>query len=152
MADKLDIFEVLSRVDNIDLDYIKGLTEEEMKTDPPYLMMLWMSGTNSKMQILRINSFMNPFVFDLGNSHKRLLFMMACVATDSQPKRYKWIKKKTGVKKYPTAVEVLRQYYSCSSTVALEYLNLLNYEDVEHLALELGEQDETLKKIKKELK
>lgn len=150
MSKKLDIIEVLNKIDDFSLDYFKQLTEEEKKSLPPYVLLQWLSNCKSEEQVLRINSLLNYYVFDLGR-HPDLLYKLALLSSDGKPKKYKWIKKGSRGKKYSTTIKILRKYYKCSSAAALEYIPLLSYEDVEELALELGEQDDTLKKISNEL-
>lgn len=109
-----------------------------------------MNGCKSEEQILRLNQFLNYSVFNLGK-HPDLLYRLAMLSSDGKKKRYNWFKKKGRSKKYATTVSILRRRFECSSAVALEYISLLNYNDVEEIACEMGEQDDTLKKIKKEL-
>ncbi len=149
MSEKLDIFEVLQKIDAFDLEYVKSLTPDQRKSVAPYMLMLWMGGCKSPEQILKVNAFLNHFVFDLG-SHPDLLYKLALVSSDSKPKKYKWLKKKTNSKKYSTSVGIIKKYYDCSSQHALEYVKLLDSDTVIEFAIELGEQDDVVKKIKKE--
>lgn len=150
MPEKLDIFEVLQHVDAFDLAYFNALEEDQKKTLSPYLLLEWMAGCRSEEQILRLNEILNYSVFNLGK-HPDLLFKLAMISSDEKKKRYKWLKKKGRSKKYATTVSILRRRFECSSAVALGYIPLLDYDDVEEMACEMGEQDDTLKKIKKEL-
>jgi|TARA_R110000851_G_scaffold256267_1_gene408706 5,10-methenyltetrahydromethanopterin hydrogenase len=152
MANKLDIFKVLEKVDDFDIDYFNGLTDDEKKSLAPYVLMLWMSGTKSQTQLVQLNVFMNSLVFKIPPEHSGLLYKLACVASDGKRKKYNWVGKKTKSKKYATATDVLSRYYRCSTAEALGYIGILNYDDVAEIAMELGEQDDTLKKIKKEMK
>lgn len=150
MGEKLDIFKVLKRIDAFDLKYFNELEEDQKKTLSPYLLLQWMGGCRSEEQILRLNEFLNYSVFNLGK-HPNLLYKLAMISSDGNKKKYNWIKKKGRSKKYSTTVGILRKYFECSSAVALGYIPLLNYGDVKEMACEMGEQDDTLKKIKKEL-
>jgi hypothetical protein len=152
MANKLDVFEVLSHIDDFDVNYYNKLSEDDKKSLAPYVLMLWMSGTKSETQMLQLNVFLNSVVFEIPNTHNGLLYNLACISSDGKRKKYNWVKKGAKSKKYPTAVDVLKRHYSCSSEEALGYVALLDYDDVVNIAMDLGEQDDTLKKIKKEMK
>lgn len=149
---KVDIFEALSKSDNFDLAYFKSLSEQEKKSLPPYTLMLWMNGCKSKVQIQKVNMFMNRYIFDISaTEHRNLFYYLACISSDGKKKRYNWIKKSGKKKTCPTTVDILKRYYNCSTSVAIEYLPLVDFEFVEEIASELGEQDDTIKKVKKEL-
>jgi len=149
VSDKIDIFKVLEKVDDFDIDFFNSLTADQKKTIPAYTLMLWLAGCKSESQIIRINEFLNHFVFDLG-SHPDLLLKLALISSDNKPKRYNWVKKNIKSKKYSSSVGVIQRYYNCSSQTALEYVKLLDLESVVDIATQLGEQDDTIKKIKKE--
>ena len=151
MNKKVNIMEVLEKVDSFDLEYFNNLTEEEKKSVSPYTLMLWMGGCKSDIQLRQLNVFFNSTVFELGTLHKELLYKLACISSDGKKKRYSWVKKKGKSKKYSTCVKILRRYYQCSTEIALSYVPLLGDEIID-IALELGEQDDTIKKIQKELK
>lgn len=148
----VDIFDVLEHIDSFDINYYNSLTPEQQKSIPPYTIMMWLSGCKSPLQIRMINVFLNSTTFVLPIIHAGLLYKLACISSDGKKKKYQWLKSKGKNKKYANAVKVLRTYYKCSSKVALDYVNLLDYDDVASLAMELGEQDDILRKIKKEMK
>ena len=151
MSNKIEIFEVLRRVDAFDIAFFNNLNEEEKKGIAPYTLMLWMAGCKSPVQIRQLNAFMNSLIFDIPSVHRELLYKLACISSDGKSKRYKWIKKKTNSKKYATSVDILRRHYHCSTATALGYIPLVDHDFVRRIAEGLGEQDDTLKKIKKEL-
>lgn len=152
MPTKVDIFEVLAKVDEFDIDYFRRLTDEEKKGIPAYTLMLWLSGCKSDIQLLQLNAFINPIIFELPTEHKDLLYLLSCIASDGKKKRYSWVKKKTGNKKFSTTISILRRYYHCSTATSLSYVPLIDCEFIVNLAQELGEQDDTLNKIRQELK
>jgi hypothetical protein len=150
MSEKLDIFKVLEKVDQQDIEYFDQLNDEEKKSIEPYMLMLWLSGTKSKTQIKLLNIFLNPVVFEFSN-HKNLLYKLLIVASDGKKKRYNWNSRKKA-HKYSTSTEIMKKYYNCSSKNAREYISLLGCDDIVELAEELGEQDDVIKKIRKEFK
>ena len=151
MPNIIDIHEVLARVDAFDVKYFDGLTAEEKKSIQMYPLMLWLSGCKSKIQLRQLNAFMNAIVFGMPAGHQGLMYKMACISTDGKPKRYSWVKRSSSGKKYSATVGVLRQHYRCSSATALSYVPLVDHAFVKDIAENLGEQEDILKKIKKEL-
>ena len=151
MTDKVDIFDFLKKVDDFDLNYIDSLSPEQKKSLSPYLIMMWMSGCKSPLQIRQLNVFLNSMVFNIPSTHNDLLFKLALIASDGKSKKYKWIKKRGKSKQYATTVDILKRHYMCSTEIALGYVPLLEYEDVAEIAYSMGEQEDTLKKIKKEM-
>lgn len=151
MAEKVDIFPMLKNIDDFNLNSIKELTEEEKKSLSPYLLLQWMNGCKSKLQIQQLNATLNRLLFEVPTSHKELLFKIAYAASDGRTKKYYWIKKKQKQKKYTESIKIIQKRYHCSKKTALSYIPLLEFDGVYELALELGEQQDTIKKIKKEL-
>jgi hypothetical protein len=152
MNNKVDIFEVLKNVDGFNIEYYESLSPDEQKTLYPYVVMLWMGGCNSELQLLQLNAFLNMNVFELSDKHKGLLYKLACVSSDGKPKKYNYIKKKTASKKYATSCDIIRRTYNCSTQTAREYIGILDCDDIISLSNNLGEQKETIAKIKKEFK
>lgn len=150
MSDKLDLFEVLAKIDEQDIEYFNNLSAEQKKSIEPYMLMLWLSGTKSKVQLQLINLTLNTTVFQFSN-HKDLLYKLAIASSDGKKKKYKWYKRKN-VQKHSTSVAILRKYYTCSSKTAREYISLLSCDDIVELAEEMGEQDDVIKKVKNEFK
>ena len=151
MAEKVDIFDALKRLDNFDIAYFDGLSDEQKKGLSPYILMEWMAGCKSPVQLNLLNSLVNPMVFELPSGHTNLLYKLLLAANDGKKTKYKWVKKKAKSKKYATCVDVIKRRFNCSTEIALGYVRLLDYDTIAEYAMELGEQDDTLKKIKKEI-
>ena len=49
---KLDIFDLLKRINSGDLHIWETLSEEERKSISPYVLSQWMFGTTNKLQII----------------------------------------------------------------------------------------------------
>ena len=79
------------------------------------------------------------------------MYKLLLVASDGKRKKYNWVKKKTNSKTYATCVSMLKRKYQCSTRTALAYVKRLGYDDIAEIAMAYGEQEDTLKKIKKEL-
>ena len=147
----MDIQDVLRHIDDFDIAYFNALTEDQKKSLSPYVLMLWMNGCNSPIQVLLLNGLVNELVFSMPSGHNDLMYKLLMVASDGKKKPYKWMKKKVNGKQYTTCVSILRRKYQCSTRTALEYVKLLNYDAIVKIAMEFGEQDDILTKIKKEL-
>lgn len=148
---KPKIMDVLTRIDTCDRDYFDSLSEAQKKTISPYVLMLWMNGCKSPLQILLLNGIVNELIFELPPGHNDLLYKLLMTASDGEPKKYQWVKRKVKSKKYATCVSILRRKFQCSTREALQYMPSLDYDTLAEYACDLGEQDDTLKKIKKEL-
>lgn len=148
---KLDIFKLLSSIDEGDIHFYESLEEEEQKQFVPLVAMRWASGTSSKRQILKLNQFLNPAVFNLYD-HKPLLYNLMVVSSDGKQKSYKWIKRASKLGSKPNTTKLLASYYECSLTRAREYEKLLSLDDILHIANLLGEDKEVVDKIRKEHK
>ncbi len=148
---KLDIFKLLSSIDEGDVSFYKNLEEDVKKEFVPLVAMRWASGTSSKKQILKLNHFVNTSVFNL-YQHRDLLYNLMVVASDGKQKSYKWIKRASKLGNKPTTIKLLAAYYECSLTRAREYEKLLSVDDVLHIANKVGEDKEIIDKIRKEYK
>lgn len=148
MNKKVDIFQYLREIDDGNLEFFHNLTNDERKSVAPYVVMMWMSGTKSKTQILLLNELLNTSVFSMP-AHSELLHKLAFCSSDGNSKKYNWPKKKKNPSKASNSVKIVKRYYKCSSRVAQEYLAMLNSDDVIEMAHELGEPDSVIKEIRK---
>jgi hypothetical protein len=145
--DSFDLFAGLDKLTGGDLDWYDKLPPEGKKTAAPFVIMRWLCGTSDLAQLVRINTFVNPYIFSLG-SDKALLFKLLAAATVHKPKRYYWLKA-PGAKSSRLAIEVVKQYYGWSTREA--ELQKVDPTDLVLMAEELGWDDEQLKKLKKEM-
>ena len=151
MADKLDIFALIRKVDGGDYQTYEKMSEEERKQLSTYMMLRWMSSTSSEYQLHAVNEYLNQYTFSLAK-HPDLLLKLAAACSDGSQKRYAFKKYKTAPKKQNMAVGVLMEYYDYSSSDATEALNFFNIDGIIDLATKLGYQDADLKQLKKEMK
>jgi len=151
MAFKLDIFDLLSRINNPRAgDIYSQLSEDEKKGFAPLVVMRWMSGTSDERQIMLLNEFVNPYVFALGK-HPHLLMMLLQVASSKTPKRYQWLGIKSKKKNQET-MKVVADYFDMSER-EVKTLNPFPPEaEVIQMAEELGWQKDEIVKLKKEFK
>lgn len=123
------------------------LSDDGKKAAAPFVIMRWLSGTSDPAQIVRLNTFVNPYAFALGQE-KALLFKLLAAATTHKPKRYYWLKG-PGVTSNKLSLEVVKQYYGWSTREA--QLQSFEAPDLVTMAEELGWDADQLKKLKKEL-
>lgn len=142
-----DLFAGLDSLTVGDLNWYDKLTDDGKKAAAPFVIMRWLCGTSDPAQIVRINTFVNPYAFSLGQE-KALLFKLLAAATTKRPKRYYWLKAPGGTSNR-LAVEVAKEYYGWSAREA--ELQSIDPETLMLMAEELGWDADQLKKLKKEL-
>jgi len=144
-----DLFEGLARLSKGDMLWYDKLSPEDQKGASPFVISRWLTGTSDQAQLLRLNTFVNPYVFSLG-SDKALLFKLMAAATTGSTSRYQWIKAPTAKKATKFRLEVIKAYYDVSSREAALYTTI-SAEDIIMMAEELGWDKEELAKLKKEV-
>jgi hypothetical protein len=151
MADHVtfDLFEGLSRLGKRDLSWYDSLTPDGKKAASPLVIMRWMTGTSDQAQLVRLNTFVNPYIFALG-AEKPLLFKLLAAAATGKSSRYYWLKGPSTRPAEKLSIEVIKQYYGVSGREAQGYK--VNGESMLEMAQELGWDDEQLKKLKDEIK
>jgi len=144
-----DLFEGLAQLSSRDLQWYDKLTPEDKKAASPFVMSRWMTGTSDAAQLVRINTFFNPYGFSLGQE-KELLFKLLAAAATGKTRRYKWIKAPGTKGATKLRTEVIRQYYDVSTREAAEYTTISG-DDIMEMAEELGWEKDELTKLKKEV-
>lgn len=148
---KFDIFAVLNHLTNKQEQFVDNLTEDDLKNIHPLVLMRWMSGTSSKMQVYSLNEIANVLVFPLAK-HKRLMLkvLMACASKNAG--RYTWIKQQSSGSSKPLSVKVVGEYFKYPKRKAQTAVNLIPAEDIIAMAEELGYQHNELQKLQSEHK
>lgn len=150
MAFKLDIFGLLGKIDKSSSgDIYANLTDDEKKGFAPLVVMRWMSGTSDERQIMMLNSFANPLIFNLGK-HPHLLMRVLQACSSKSFKRYQWLGVK-GNKKNSESLKVVGDYFGMSQR-EVKLLNPFPLDsEVLQMAEELGYDKDAIKKLEKEL-
>lgn len=145
-----DLFKGLSDLSKRDLRWYQNLSEEEQKGAAPFVIGRWMTGTSDQAQLVRLNTFVNPYMFSLG-TEKSLLFSLLAAAATGKSKRYTW-KKAPGMQQTTKLkLEVIKQFYDVSTREATGYADTIEAEDILAMAEECGWEKEELAKLKKEV-
>lgn len=146
MADNsFDLFEGLASLSSRNLNWYNDLSDDGKKAASPFVIARWMSGTSDQAQIIRLNEVVNPYVF--GGFDKGVLFKLMAIAATGSTKRYSWIKG-PGSKSKKLSIEVVKQYYDCSTREAVTYK--VTNDDLVEMAESCGWTPEELKKLTKE--
>lgn len=152
MADhKLDIFQVLDKINRKDAEYFTGLSEEDQKQIQPFVLMRWLTG-GKDMGVMMVNEVINPYAFDL-TKHKELLWYLLTVCTSGKSARVRWIKgpskKTTGMS---NSVKVVMEATGYSTRHAVDAALVLQPADIIEMAEGLGWTSDDIAKVKKEQK
>ena len=151
MTDKLDIFRVLDKFCNHDVEFFEQLTDEQNKQIHPFVLQRWLTGTPNDFQVQLINEHSNMRVFNTSHSHRLLAWYVLLASTIPGKQRYSW--KKTlpkKVSKQPLSSKVLEDTYNYSPQQASEAIPLLTVDDLYEMAEDLGWQDTELQLLRKE--
>lgn len=144
-----DLFEGLANLGKKNYNWYSGLSDAGKKSASPFVMARWMTGTSDQAQLVRINTFVNPYLFQLG-AEKDLLFKLLAASATGRNVRYNWIKApgaKTAVK---LKIEVIKQFYDISTREANMYLKNIDEDDIMEMADQLGWEKADITALKKE--
>jgi hypothetical protein len=144
--DALDLFGFLGQLNSGNTNAYAELTDEAKKVAHPLVIMRWLAGTTDPQQILRLNMFVNPYVFSLGDE-KELLFQLSAAACTGY-QRSTWLKGPGQDKRSKLLLETVAQAYECTNRDAGHLLELMSEADVLLCAEQLGLEKEQVTKLK----
>lgn len=117
----IDLFEMLSAIDNKDYGWYDRLTEEQKKKVVPYLLMQWTSMVSGKKEaqqfyVLSTNYHANRHMFnEVIQNHTEMQWMMLCASSPGIGKqRHTWIPQlspKYGQLKAKATVKEVAEYF-----------------------------------------
>lgn len=145
-----DLFAGLGQLSRRNMQYYSELKPELQKSAVPLVMSRWLTGTSDRLQLIRLNTFVNPYVFSLGQD-KELLFKLAAASCTGSTMRYQWIKPPGGKSDMPLREAVTTAFYACSRREAKEYLPCIDADQFIQMGEELGWSEDEMKKLKKEV-
>lgn len=141
-----DLFEGLSALSARDKGWFDSLSPEGQKAAAPIVIARWMTGTSDPAQLIRLNTFVNPYLVG-GCADKSALFKLLAIAATGKTRRYNWIKA-PGTKAKKHSIEVIKEYYECSTREAVTYV--VSSDDLVEMAEALGWDKDEITKLKKE--
>jgi hypothetical protein len=147
-TEKLDLFPFLAELNRRNMGAYESLTDEAKKQASPLVIMRWLSGTNDPAQIIRLNSIVNPYVFNLVQEKTLLFKLMSAACTGKN--RANWIKGPSGTN-VSLAIQAVQSQFQVSSREAKEYLDLLTPENIIQFAEEAGWDKDQIKKLQQEM-
>lgn len=145
--DSFDLFAGLSSLGKKDYYWFDKLSADGQRAAAPFVIMRWLSGTSDEAQIVRLNTFVNSYVFS-GALDKSSIFKALAAASTGKSFRYTWLKGPSAKAKR-TAIDVICQYYEISSKEASTYS--IDNDSLIQMAEELGFDKDQLTKLSKEL-
>lgn len=148
---RVDIFELLKRIDDGDLDYWNKMSDEERKSIAFVVAMRWMSCTHNTDQLKSVNILLNPLVFRL-YKHPGLMYRLMLVASSGTRKGYKWVGRHKNKKTYPVSTKLISEFYNMNVDRANSYVNMLTIDELIDCAERLGYDDKSIKSLKDEHK
>ena len=148
MTEDFDLFRFLGTLSKRDQLAYDKLSDDGKKSAAPFVIQRWMTGTSDAAQIVRINTFVNPYAFSLGQE-KGLLFKLLAASATGNVGRYSWLKGPSVKTATKLQLEVIKGYYGCSTREAAGYV--IDADDIMEMAADLGWADEELKKLKVEV-
>lgn len=148
---KLDIFDVLSNLNDKNYNFYDELEDEQTKQFAPLVVNRWMTGCGDSLQVYLDNEIVNPYIFSLQH-HKSLLWKLMCISNSGKKQRYNWIKPPSVNKTSSLAIDAICQYYKYNVRQATQAFAILNKEEVIKIASELGWQPDMISALQKQLK
>lgn len=136
MAEKLDIFKLLSEADKKNKSYYDSLTDEERKGFAALVAMRWLSvagdGELGHYYVASVNHFVNKNFFDLSKHPKLQWLLMATASPGMGAQRHQWIgmkKKEPASKSKFNKTKILQDLYPTYKQKDIELLAILTPDD-----------------------
>jgi hypothetical protein len=148
---KFNIFKGLNELGKKNLNWYNSLSDQDKKVASPFVMMRWLSGTNISKQIIQLNTFANPYIFNI--TDKNIIFKLlaiSCVPYDfcGNPAKIVWLKGPSGISSKKISILCISEFYGCSKREAMMYnVKLI---DLIQMAEALGWDKDQIKILKKE--
>ena len=146
MAHKLDIFKVLSALDNKDYTFYDSLTDDELKGFTAYLTNKWMASVEGSKELQHYylastNHYSNKHLFDI-NKHPQLQYLSLAASSPGIGKqRHNWIKakKKETSKSKQNIKKILTEMFPTYKVEDIEVLsNLVTKRELTKYAKDCG--------------
>lgn len=157
---KLDMFELLAALDRRDFKFYSNLTDDQKKAFAGIVAMRWMSVVSDKNQelceyhIQMTNEAANRHFWNSEmQKHPGLQYLSLAVAGLGQKQRHQWIKGPGKKKIKNKSMQVLSDFYPTANVEELQmFFDMNDADEIIGIAKMMGQQDEQIKELKKELK
>jgi hypothetical protein len=155
---KLELFPLLRNISTKNVGYYDTLSEDSIKEFQPLVIMRWLTGNNdgsgvAAHHIFFLNEVVNPYVFTLGQKHKKLMYDLMTISCTGKDARYTFNKsKRKSGGTMPLTIAVIQESFGYSNKDAQEAIPLLDDDAIIDMAEQLGRQTGEIKELKKELK
>jgi hypothetical protein len=146
---KLDVFWLLGQLDRKNYNVWNELTDDQRKEVAPYVLTMWMAGSDEFEQLVKLGTIAAPCVFDFGNRPELMLKVLTACSSGGT-KRYEWCAPKA-TKKKRAAVELIARTYRMPLRHAEDVLPMFSAAEIEGLAIAEGWQPDEIKDLKKGL-
>lgn len=135
--EKLNIFDVLSNINQKNYHYYDNLPNHLKKQFNNYLVFQWLSSTLDEFQVIYLARFVNDKI----NLPSSQFYKLLCSSTNSRQK-FEWIYPKKATE---PRTKIIADYLDCSTKVAS--LHDFSNDDVIEMANFLGYQQADLKNV-----
>lgn len=150
---EFDLFDTLRKINSKDGNHYSSLSDAAKKEYSPFMIQRWLTGTTDKRQILMLNTFVNPFVFEFQKHDAELLHRLFSAVSSGQNYRYSFPKQvKSGAGKSKMTIDIIAKEFNCCKRHAKEYMAIMSSEDIIAMAEDQGYQKKELTALKRELK
>lgn len=128
-----NLFTFFNAMNKEDYAYVDSMTDDEVKTISPFVMLMWANGAvdNNDVHVILTDLYVNPYVFTL-SKHPRLLlkaFMSANGGIDNT--RYKF--KKSVTREQSALIKLIAEHYECGYDHAKDIQHILSDSDIKEL-------------------
>lgn len=125
----MPLFTFLSKANEGDYGYVDSLTDDEVKTISPYVLLGWGNGakTNNEIHTVMTDTVLNTKVFSLSKHPRLLLKLFVAANSDIDNTRYSYVKHNAS--KETKEVYMLAKYYNCGLHEARDFVRILTMED-----------------------
>lgn len=155
----LNLFGALDAIQLKNKKYYRSLTPAQKKEFVPFIIMRWLSGSNNRNKIERLNGIVNILAEGPGaardyirGEHGALFYNLLICSMDGRREVNRWLKKNGGTINRSKSLSVVMRFFSYGSREANDALKILSAEDIMDMAAQLGLQKDEIAELKKELK
>lgn len=132
-----DLFKFFDKMNSGDYEYIDSLTDEEVKSISPFVLLMWVNGaqSNEEIHIILTNVVCNPFIFSLYRHPRLLLKLFIAANSDIGNTRYKFTKNVS--KDESGALRDIARYYKIGLHEAEDMKRMLTTKELKEIREEM---------------